>query len=87
MATCRSCEAEITWGVVTPSLRRIPLDLKPVPDGNVIIDGGGTARVLRAGEDAPEGALRYRTHYATCPNAAQHRHAKPKPAPATPTLF
>jgi hypothetical protein len=51
----------------------MPLDPEPSEEGNVVILGE-LARVLAAGET---GEPRFLSHFATCPNAAQHR--KPKP--------
>lgn len=53
----------------------IPLDPDPVPDGNLGIRDDG--RVYSMG-NPEQGALdvgvpRYKTHFATCPNAAEHR--------------
>ena len=73
MNTCRSCGAPILWRE-THAGRRMPIDPEPVADGNVVIEGD-IAEVLKAehlarlGGDVP----RYRSHFATCPQAAEHR--------------
>jgi len=80
--TCRSCGALIVWGR-TAAGKPIPLDAG-VPWW--ILAGEGTdvgvcreGRVLRGAAVAPgtEGAVEVLTaHFATCPNAAQHRKRK-----------
>lgn len=77
---CRSCAAPIAWAVTVKG-RRMPLDRDPVADGNVTVDGPldgpspPMATVHPAGQvplDDGDGA-RYVSHFATCPNAGQHR--------------
>jgi hypothetical protein len=64
---CKSCGAEIIWAV-TGSGARTPLDAENI--GRVVVleppeapDGPPTALVRVA----------YRSHFATCPNAKEHR--------------
>lgn len=66
---CRSCGAPVLWVVMAPSGKWNPLDEAPRADGNVI-EEGGRARIATA-ED--QGSVRYASHFATCPNAGQHR--------------
>lgn len=71
---CRSCNARVIWAT-TSTLKAMPVDPEPSADGNVVLEhqGGGayTARVLKKGE-AHVGE-RHKAHFATCPQAAQHR--------------
>lgn len=73
-AKCRSCGAPILW-VVTTLGKRMPLDAEPHPDGNVSLVPAGAmvlpAELVEQGKKI--GSKRYRSHFATCPNAAQHR--------------
>lgn len=72
--TCRSCSRPITW-MVTPKNRRMPLDLEPAESGNVRVLGD-VAYTLRAEElenARSQGERLYVSHFATCPNARQHR--------------
>jgi hypothetical protein len=77
---CRSCGAPIRWALTVKG-HRMPLDAMPVVDGNILLDVATdppTARVLPASSDLNEGDSRglfdrYKSHFATCPNAAQHR--------------
>lgn len=64
---CRSCHAPIIWAK-TKTGKRIPLDPKPVIGGNlVLIDGV-------VGVTPPSHNVeRYTSHFATCPNADEHR--------------
>jgi hypothetical protein len=82
---CRSCGAEITWSVVAPGGKRMPLDRVSIMDGRLIATGNsfnGTIEVRaltnveRATLDAqPGGGItkRYASHFQTCPNAGEHR--------------
>lgn len=78
MAECRSCGAAILWAR-TERDKPIPLDAEPDPAGRIVFVSGDTVRVLRKDEEPPSHALvprkgqRYTSHFATCPNAEQHR--------------
>lgn len=74
---CRSCGAPILWAL-TPKGLRMPLDVEPHPEGNVLLVGDGECRPLTAAE-VTSGAhpeQRHRAHFATCPHAAQHRRRR-----------
>lgn len=78
-ASCRSCGLPVAWAV-TDAGKAIPLDAEPdgaptvVPDGNLEATPGPlfAVRYVIPGElnlfdvDPP---TRYRTHFATCPEA------------------
>lgn len=80
---CRSCGAPIRllvteagWRSSPPKM--MPIDVEPVEDGNVvIIPANGAiparAKVLKKGQEPPPGALRYKSHFATCPDAGKWR--------------
>lgn len=77
MSRCRSCRAEIVW-VGTEHGRAMPLDRQPYvgddPRGLFVIrvvDKRAIGMAVPAGafEDEP----RYRSHFATCPHADEHR--------------
>jgi len=80
---CRSCGATIkllpTWGGWRNSPpKMMPLDSEPVEDGNVVIEPADgaippRARTLKKGEVPPDGTLRYKSHFATCPEAKRWR--------------
>lgn len=61
--TCSSCGARIVWAV-TEADKRIPLDADPETRGVLVTRGTTTKLVI---------AATYRPHFATCPQAAQHR--------------
>lgn len=84
MTVCRSCQAEIAWARTTTG-GRMPLDADQVRDGNVVAQPDGLVRALRSGEEPDPSWPRYRSHFATCPQAGSHR--KPKPGPAQGSLF
>lgn len=70
--TCASCNAPIIWAI-TPKHQRIPIDLEPADDGNVLLsehfDGTTVASVTAPGSGT------HRSHFATCPFADVHRNA------------
>jgi hypothetical protein len=75
MKTCRSCGAPIRW-VVTYQGRRMPVDVEPAKDGNIVLEGdtavavGKPAKRLAYGRP---GTPLYRSHFASCPQASEHR--------------
>ena len=76
-ATCRSCSAPIVWAI-TQEGRRMPLDAEPAREGNVLLYPDGTCRALRADEviGGAIGEHLHRSHFATCPEAAEHRRRR-----------
>lgn len=74
---CTSCNAKIIWADTVKG-RRIPLDAQPVDDGNMTLDYSRghdyppLARVVSA-QAPPRTMILYKSHFATCPNAAAHR--------------
>lgn len=79
MSTCRSCGAEILWAV-TANGKRMPLDAQPVPGLFAIRDLPG-----HDPEATSPPISVYRSHFATCPNADQHRKPPVPAKPAEPT--
>lgn len=59
---CRSCSAQILW-VETSTGKKMPLDY---PGERRFVIESGNGMLARQRET-------YVTHFATCPNAAQHR--------------
>jgi len=79
---CRSCGAPIVWAVTGEKRRRIPLDAVPVADGNVeLLDMAHPRSVGDApytvtwgsSHTWPPDVRRYRSHFATCPQAGEWR--------------
>lgn len=66
---CRSCGAPIFF-VTTTKGHKMPIDRASVPDGNVWVDPD--TKIAHVG-NPPAGALRFVSHFATCPNAKRHR--------------
>lgn len=64
---CRDCGALLAW-VRTPAGKRMPVDLEPNPDGNVVIREDGLAHVLSEKAARAVGGVRYMPHFATCSN-------------------
>jgi hypothetical protein len=78
MDNCRSCGAPIVWATSQATGKPMPLDPDPAADGNLVLMEG-EARVLTTGERlrAQEaGTVRYKSHFATCPDATKHRRPK-----------
>jgi hypothetical protein len=75
--TCRSCHARILWAVWADSGRRVPIDVTPVAQGNVVLALRKNA-VLVAEKFKPwehTGRNRFVTHFSTCPDAKTFRAA------------
>ena len=69
---CRACGVAMRWARSAKTGKPIPLDAAPRPDGNILLDGD-VARYLGKGEVVPAGALRWVSHFSTCPAAKQFR--------------
>jgi hypothetical protein len=70
VSRCRSCQAPVQWAI-TENGKRMPLDADPVPGGGVTelgTDADG-ALLVRA---TPNAGTRS-SHFASCPNAKEHR--------------
>lgn len=78
---CTSCDANIIWVTTAATGKPMPVDVEPHPDGNVLlterIGRSPLAEVVAAGQDSliPGEPLR-RSHFATCPQADQHRRPR-----------
>lgn len=74
---CRSCGAAITWIELAATGKRMPLDVMPSAMGNVLVDETGAGGRVLAGEELETmrggGKSLHLSHFATCPNATQHR--------------
>ena len=70
---CRSCGAEILWGT-TPRGSKMPVDADPSPSGEWLLREDGSLEHAPAGYVSPD---LYTSHFATCPNALQHRRPRP----------
>lgn len=72
MASCKSCDAAIQWCSWEATGKWIPLDAAPVTDGDLVETRGKVRKYTD--EDQKLHRPRRRAHWATCPNAAQHRN-------------
>lgn len=78
MSQCNSCGAEITW-VYTTNGKRMPIDNEAVENGNLVLTGETrrgspvVAYLKRGDPQLPLDVARLVSHFATCPNAEQHR--------------
>lgn len=88
--TCRSCGAPVLW-TITVKGKRHPVDPDPHPDGTIKlvagVAGAAPKSYVMAGLDLV--AMRegrtplHRSHFATCPHAAQHRRPRGRREPTT----
>jgi hypothetical protein len=79
---CRSCGAPIRWAV-TVNGKRMPVDDQPTPDGTLVLSDpspGAYAPTVAQYVEPEQSPLfevpdppRFTSHFATCPNADQHR--------------
>jgi hypothetical protein len=86
MATCRSCDAPMVWAETvateTKPGRKIPLNARVVSGklevltaegGNLRYTGQTSGDGTKLVRYVPNGHGNLTTHFATCPNRAQHR--------------
>lgn len=80
MSNCRSCKAPIIWAY-SEAGNPMPIDAEPSDDGNIELlhddNGRIDAQVISPLFLAtPTTAQRHKAHFATCPNAAEHRKTR-----------
>ena len=73
MPACTTCGADVLFAVTTNG-KRMPIDADPVPDGNLIVNDGRVRVATEA--DLGRHGPRFRSHFASCKQAAQHRRAR-----------
>ena len=84
MSRCNSCGHAITWARSLSTGKRIPINAEEDPTGNVVLSGkigvDGVPIAIVAGArtigQLPVDAVRYRSHFATCPHAGSWRRRK-----------
>lgn len=72
-ATCSSCSEPIIW-CRTETGKRMPVNVEPIPEGNLVLSPGPlpTVRsVSRAGREP--GQRLYVSHFSSCRQADKHR--------------
>lgn len=69
---CRTCGAPIVWAK-TVNNKSIPVDAEPCEYGGNMVLRDGVAVVLKKDEPSLPDEKRYRSHFATCGQAAHHR--------------
>jgi hypothetical protein len=76
-SACRSCKQPIVWARAEGSDRWMPMNAEPDANGTHVLmgwDDPPVATKVGAGELAfSEVRERYTSHFATCPNANDHR--------------
>jgi hypothetical protein len=79
-APCTSCGALMIWTVTTAG-KRMPIDAAPAADGNVKLTDRGAAMPPLAVVTTNPAQLfgvkqRWKSHFATCPQAGAHRRGR-----------
>lgn len=74
---CKTCQGDIVW-CKTPKDKSMPINASAAAFGGniVMLDPDNDTpliRVLKKGEAPPPGSPRYKSHFTTCKDAAQHR--------------
>lgn len=74
---CSTCGAQMFFAL-TPAGKRIPIDLEPRADGNLVIRRPENGKVIAVpAKDAQPGeTIRHVSHFATCSEAASHRRSR-----------
>lgn len=81
-STCRSCNAPIYWAKWPETGKNVPIDAAPSPTGNLAVSKPPTGLVVAHWRpDLHASHPRRTSHFATCPNAAEHRKPRPSPKP------
>jgi len=80
VSRCRSCGAEVRWAL-TERGKRMPLDPQPVDDTErELFVLRGRDQLLPTAVAVPAGAFEeephFRSHFASCPHAEQHRRSR-----------
>lgn len=75
---CKRCHAPIRWAKSDTTGKVMPVDPHPADDGNIYVvafeDGTPIVGVAKTPADVPASEpLRYTSHFATCPHAAEFR--------------
>lgn len=78
---CKSCGVSVIWAIHFDTRGRMIFDAKPSTDGTWVLRRGLKSKVVYAKTVKPDdsafnGCGRYVSHFATCPNAPQHRNPK-----------
>lgn len=71
MSACRTCGAEVVWAIWEKTGKRAPFNLAPVEGGNVLLLPGEPPAARFVG--AAAGLPLFVCHFATCPDAEEHR--------------
>lgn len=74
---CKSCGAPIIWAT-TQKGKLMPLDAAPDPDGNLAVSRWATVIAVHPRTELTDtqGFPTHKSHFATCPHAAEHRRKR-----------
>jgi hypothetical protein len=80
---CRTstCRKPVIWAF-TVGGSRMPVDAEPVKHGTIVLDRGSDGRLtirFVGVPQWPDHPVRYRSHFATCPAAQDHRRDRRAP--------
>ena len=79
MTTCKSCNAPVRWVLLRPKTGKAkahPVDATPSASGSIRIPETGDAYVVAEADRPLVKFPLYTSHFATCPDAAQHRRPR-----------
>lgn len=76
-ANCRSCKAPVIWARTMGTGSLMPLENQPHDFGTIRLEDDGVSCTvlaqLEAAAEREKGRKLYRSHFASCPNAGDHR--------------
>ncbi len=70
---CRTCGAEIIWTITTTG-KKMPVDAEPDSAGTFVLTEDGSD--VRAKVDNAYRGPKHQSHFATCPDRADHRRSR-----------
>jgi NTP pyrophosphatase (non-canonical NTP hydrolase) len=73
---CSTCGSPMLWTLTSATGKRQPLDATPSAGGDITVEIEDGGAVLRSTHWGTPHAGGHKTHFATCPHAAQHRRRR-----------
>lgn len=74
---CRACGAPMVFvRCASRDGKWTPLDPEPVSDGNIVVNAAGEAEYLTASAQETYTGERFKSHFATCPEAERFRRRR-----------
>ena len=73
---CRRCSHPIVWTFTAANTRRMPVDLRPVRNGNLLLSVDRSGDIISTVVEPHPDKLRHVAHFVTCPYANRYRKKK-----------